>query len=149
MKFSDLVDGSEVLQPGVFNRAVIEDYDITDLKVVDMFGVRTKIVSANFRSSNDSYKVVVQVNGVIPLVAITEDNHMTVRCSCPSFRFWFGNANRERHVLFGNKMKRYDPVPDHLRQRAKQPPKNPGHIPGVCKHIIGLVKVMKREGIVL
>lgn len=148
MKFSELIEHSEEIQPGVFNRAVIEEYDVSDLKVVDMLGVKTKMVSANFRSRNDVYKVVVQVNGVVPGVQITEENHMTVRCSCSSFRFWFGIANKKSRVLFGQHMKKYVPVPDDQRQRPKQPPKNPDHIPGVCKHIIGLVKVMRREGII-
>ena len=146
MKFSDLIDSSESIQPGVYNRAVIDEYEITELKVVPMLGMKTKIVSAFFRSNRDVYKTVVQVNGVEEGVLPSEENHMTVRCSCPSFRFWFGNANRQHHILFGIHMKKYIPVPDHLSQRPKQPPKNPGHIPGVCKHIIGLVKVMRRVG---
>jgi hypothetical protein len=147
MRFSDLIDSSESLLPGVFNRAVVDDYEVNHFVVKDMVGVRTKLVTAEFSGPNDAYKVVVQVSGIVPGEKCSEENHMVVRCSCPAFRFWFGVANRDHHVLFGPKIKRYIPVADHLRQRPKQAPKNPGHIPGVCKHIIGLIKVMKRDGI--
>lgn len=146
MKFSELVVGSEQLQPGVFNRAVIEDYVISNVLVKDMKGVRCKLVSAEVMSDDRKlYKAVIQVSHADE--GVSEDSDVTVRCSCQSFRFWFGEANRRAHVLFGTKMPKYTPVPDHKRQRPKQPPKNPKHIPGMCKHVILLMKYMKNVGI--
>jgi hypothetical protein len=146
MKFSDLVAGGEALQPGVFNRAVIEDYAIFDFHVTDMLGVKTKIVRAEVASPDKKvYKVVVQFNQVEG--PVSEENNVVVRCNCPSFRFWFSEANRKVHALFGMHRPKYVPVPDHLRQRPKRAPLNPGDaIPGACKHIVLVTKYMKRQG---
>lgn len=147
MKFSELVSNAEVLQPGVFNRAVVEDFDISNLKVVDMLGVNTKIVSIEVQGSEKKpYKVVVQFNQADR--GCTEESNVVVRCSCMSFRFWFSEANRKARALYGMHRPNYVPVPDNERVRAKRPPLNPGDlIPGTCKHICVAMKYMKREGI--
>lgn len=146
MKFSDLVSGSEVLLPGVFNRAVIEDYSLIGFHVTDMLGVKTKIVRTEIESKDaKKYKVVVQFNRADQ--GCSEDNDVVVRCSCQCFRFWFSEANRKAHALFGMHRPKYVPVPDDQRQRAKRPPLNPGDlIPGACKHVFIVMKYMKRHG---
>lgn len=146
MKLSDLVTGSEVLLPGVFNRAVIEDYSLENIHVTDMLGVKTKIVRMDIRSKERNvYKVVVQFNRAD--LGCSEESNVVVRCNCQCFRFWFSEANRKVHALFGMHKPKYVPVPDGLRQRPKRPPLNPGDaIPGACKHVLVVMKYMKRQG---
>lgn len=148
MNFSELVHSSEALLPGVFNRAVIEDFKVLGFKSREMLGVRTRIVSALIQSDRkEPYKVVVQVNRVNG--PVTEDNDVVIRCSCPCYRFYFSEANRKQRILFGTHRPKYDPVPDDQRLRAKRPPLNPGDIiPGACKHVFVVMKLMKRKGLI-
>lgn len=146
MKFSDLVLGSEVLLPGVFNRAVIEDFRMVNFHTRDMLGVKTRLVNTDVISDDCTYKVVIQVNRVD--LGCSEDNDVVVRCNCKCFRFWFSEANRKVHALFGMHRPKYVLVPEAMRQRPARPPLNPGDaIPGACKHIIVVMKYMKRQGI--
>lgn len=147
MKFSDLVTGSEALLPGVFNRAVIEDYTLEHFHVTDMLGVKTKIVTVDIVSSEAKvYKVVVQFNRADQ--GCSEESNVVVRCNCQCFRFWFSEANRKTRTLFGMHRPKYTPVPDEQRQRPKRPPLNPGDaIPGACKHVFIVMKYMKRQGL--
>lgn len=149
MNFSDLINSSEVLQPGVFNRAVVEDFGIVGFKCTEMLGVKTRIVSALIQGdAKEPYRVVVQVNRVDGIV--TEGNDVVVRCSCPSYRFYFSEANRKQRILFGAHRPRYEPVPNGERRRAPRPPLNPGDlIPGVCKHLIVVMKLMRRQGLMV
>lgn len=146
MKLVELLDSSEVILPGVYNRARVDDYMVESFNVRPMVGVHTLMVTAALRSVNDRYKVVVQFNGHVVGEKVTEENHVTVRCSCPSMRFFFGGANKRQKVLFGRMFKRYIPVPDYMLQRARPLPKNPNGIPGVCKHVGTVVKMMKYQG---
>jgi hypothetical protein len=52
-----------------------------------------------------------------------------VRCSCSDFFFSFGLWNFQEGALFGGRPRPY-------RRKTKTfPPRNPKHIPGVCKHL--------------
>ena len=147
MRYFDLVLLSEQLLPGVFNRAVLDAYEIDQYKETDMIGMKTKIISARVTSRDDmNYNVVVQINRVD--CGCTEERDVLVRCTCPAFRFWFAEANRRHHVLYGMHFKQYVPVPSHLLTRPRRAPLNPGNVPGVCKHIILLMKSLQREGVV-
>ena len=146
MRYVDLVGDSELVQPGVFGRAVLGGYVVELLDVVDMLGMDTRIVVGRVVGGRDDYKVVVQFSGVSG--GISEGSGVLVRCSCPSFRFWFGEADRRAGVLFGRKMKRYVPVPDNLLVRGRPGPKNPGMIPGCCKHVMVLMKYLKSVGFI-
>ena len=69
-----------------------------------------------------------------------DDNDVLVRCNCPDFKFRFGYYNHLDKSLQGRKSKKYE------GQGLWE--SNPTHSPGLCKHIMKLMKVLDESGIV-
>lgn len=63
-----------------------------------------------------------------------------VYCSCPAFYFYFAWYNYETQSLFGEKPEPY------VRVTTSIPPKNPRHLPGVCKHLISAYDMLRWQG---
>lgn len=61
----------------------------------------------------------------------------TVRCSCPDFVYRFAWYNFKHKALFGAMPKKYK------RKTKTRPPVNPGHHPGMCKHIFQLQSYLR------
>ncbi len=71
------------------------------------------------------------------------ENPVQVRCQCPFFRFVWAEWDKKNKALSG-------PVfPAYIRKtsRAARPEVNPTHVPGVCKHLIGIFNKLRAEKI--
>lgn len=59
----------------------------------------------------------------------TLETDVVVRCSCPDYYFTFSWWNFKNKAQFGGPPKKY------VRKTTTRPPRNPGHHPGICKHV--------------
>jgi len=66
-----------------------------------------------------------------------------VRCNCLDFYYRFSYFNAKDKSLIGRAPKPYQKV-----QGSNRGPVNPKQVPGVCKHLLSLVKALNHAGIV-
>ena len=66
-----------------------------------------------------------------------------VRCECRSYYFWFATANQKAGCQYGEDFPRYR---RKTTDRTKFPEKNPGKLPGLCKHLVRMSQVMIKDG---
>lgn len=142
MILRDLIDLSETIQPGVGDRSDPDFYDIEIQKDTLMEGMRARIITGTIRDHTYArpYKMVMQFCGVDNKV--TEEDKVVVRCSCKSYRFFFCDANKIWRCHFGKMPTPYIPVPEAELKRVRPLPKNPDHVPGLCKHLIAFGRLI-------
>lgn len=70
-----------------------------------------------------------------------DENDVLLRCNCDDFRFRFGYYNHLDKSLQGRVPKKYDGK--GLWEA------NPFHSPGMCKHLMKLMKVLDQSGIIV
>ena len=78
--------------------------------------------------------------GYQPKPSLT-NNDVALRCSCPSYRFRFDEANRQHGAGTGARFGIY-------RRKTDREPNNPNHIPGACKHLIEFIEYLQDRGFV-
>lgn len=61
---------------------------------------------------------------------------LVVRCSCHDFYFTFAYWNWMSKAIFG-------PKPRPYRPKSHRPSRNPGHYPGMCKHLVNSLLLMQ------
>lgn len=66
-------------------------------------------------------------------------NPVQVRCDDPSYKFTFGYANQQKKALAGRAFTPY-------KKKTDRAFRNPGNIPGMCKHLVGMVERLKMDG---
>lgn len=71
-----------------------------------------------------------------------EQNDVLVRCDCKDFKFRFSYYNHVDESLYGVKPKKYEGT-------GNGPPANPLELPGLCKHLIKLMSVIKQSKILI
>lgn len=67
-------------------------------------------------------------------------NPLTVRCSCADFYHTWSYYNYNNGCLYGPKPKMY------VRKTDWMPPRNPQHIPGLCKHVFHAWTILRNSG---
>ena len=67
------------------------------------------------------------------------NNPVQVRCDDPSYKFTFGFANQKIKALAGKAFTPYT-------KKTDRPYKNPGNVPGLCKHLVAFVERLKMDG---
>lgn len=70
------------------------------------------------------------------------EQSVKVSCSCLDFHYRFAAWNHEADALSSQ------PPPPYIRKTQTRPPANPMHAPGMCKHIVKLVDILKRRKLV-
>ena len=75
------------------------------------------------------------------LEKLTLNGDVLVRCGCGDFRWRFNYYDFLDHSLYGKKAKKYE---------AKYRPgsANPEEMPGMCKHLLKLIKILKSSEII-
>lgn len=68
---------------------------------------------------------------------------LVVRCTCPDFYFTFAWWNMESRALFGPRPRPY------VRKDPTRASRNPGHHPGICKHLCNSVRAMASQKLVV
>lgn len=69
-----------------------------------------------------------------------KNNKVSLKCSCPDFRFTWEKELYDSHSLIGNFRKYQRVVPDSGR-----PPRNPMHYVGLCKHVWGMLSSLRES----
>jgi len=69
-----------------------------------------------------------------------DETDVVVRCSCPDFSWRFNFYNHLDKSLYGRKRTKYE-------SKGLRTPANPLELPGMCKHCIKLVEVLRQSGI--
>lgn len=78
-----------------------------------------------------NYKFIAQLSG---------DDPVMLRCSCPDYRHSFSWENYDVKSLQGKRIP-YNRVPG-----SNRPPRNPDHIPGICKHLRAVIFELQKKG---
>lgn len=60
-----------------------------------------------------------------------------VRCQCPDFYFTWQFYDQKVKALAGGKF------PKYVRKTTHYPERNPGHLPGYCKHLEGFISKLR------
>lgn len=67
------------------------------------------------------------------IAQLTADDPVLLRCNCPDYRHSFSWENHDVKSLQGKRIP-YQRVPG-----SNRPPRNPDHIPGICKHLRAVI----------
>jgi hypothetical protein len=65
-----------------------------------------------------------------------------VRCPCTDYRFTWFYYNKKSGAHTGKDF------PAYKRQTSTYPERNPYHVPGACKHILGAFAVLTKAGLI-
>jgi len=112
-------DGKNYSSTIIFNKIEYEEEDLTD--------------NVSFMAKDGE---------MYHIKPIQLNNHtVRVRCNCMDFYWRFAAFNAKDKSLIGRAPKAYQP-------KSNRGPVNPQQKPGVCKHLIALVKALKHSSIV-
>jgi len=75
---------------------------------------------------------------------VLKENNVTLRCDCPDYLWRWHHTNAVDKSNYGRDRKKYVKI-----EGSTRPPVNPSELPGMCKHILKLVKVLSEAGIFL
>lgn len=148
MTAQDLVTGTlKVLPDAVMKGRSAPGMKILNIKKTVYKGTGLIKFSSTVSSQQDPtiYKTQVDFSGLKNADTDRPDagiNKCQVRCSCPSFYFYFGYWDKQNGALSGPSQTPY------VRKTQNVPERNPKHIPGVCKHLMRMLLVMKNERII-
>jgi hypothetical protein len=129
---------------------------IEELRWTPFKGVKTLFIRAEARNETRHYSPMILFknvnydNGRVKIVASDgleyrfaplsmEDNDVLVRCNCPDFKWRFNYYDHEDHSLYGRVRAPYE--------SKGGPPANPQELPGMCKHLMKAVIVLRDAGI--
>lgn len=69
-----------------------------------------------------------------------ENTDIVLRCNCADFHWRFNYYNHLDHSLYGRKRTKYESL-------GLGPPANPLELPGMCKHLIKTIQILKEHQI--
>lgn len=78
---------------------------------------------------------------VIYLQQVSVETRLQIRCTCKDDYFMWQYPNKQAKSLLG-KFKPY------VRKTTYMPPRNPGNVSGMCKHTLGLIKILMQMGVI-
>ena len=130
---------------------------ITNLTWMPFIGMKTLFVKAIAQSEGKEYNPIVifkrvDYNGDEITISASdmqeasfsklsmEDTDVLVRCNCLDHFWRFRHYNSLDKSLYGRDRKKYE-------SKGIGPPANPKQMPGLCKHLMSVVKVLKETGI--
>jgi len=141
-----LVRGTQRVLPTAFIRYTDGMNVVESIRVTTFVGSKMKVVTSTVRASgrhprkpesgetpDQAYIVQIAFYGVdVGKAPPSVTDNVGTRCSCKAYYFWFAWPNMANGCSFGTRFKPYvrKTAPDNPRY----PPKNPGNIPGLCKH---------------
>lgn len=139
----------------------IDPIKIAKLEWVPFLGVKTLFVKSIAQSNSKEYNPLMLIKNVnyseklknnffelnasngkkyfLERISIDE-NDVFLRCNCADFRWRFRHFNHMDRSLFGKDGRKYEAI-------YRPGSANPQELPGMCKHLIKLVKVLKESSI--
>jgi hypothetical protein len=152
-----LADGTEKVLPTAYIRYQDGMNVVESMRVTSFVGSKMKVVTSIVRASgryprkpdsgetpDQAYIVQIAFYGVnIGREAPSPMNKIGVRCSCRSYFFTFSWANMLNGCSFGTRFVPY--VRKTPPNDPRYPPKNPGNIPGMCKHQLLVAATLQKS----
>jgi len=141
---------------------VTSEVTISNVQYMSYIGMKMLHVKSLSSSNGHQYKQALQFNGVAFESQDTDSNvtfaasdgvdyhvqpleltnhNVKVRCNCMDFHYRFANYNSQDKSLVGK------PPPPYVR-KTDRPPVNPDQVPGMCKHLLKLVEMLQRYGLI-
>lgn len=161
--FDDLYDSTVRAFPGTTKRQHATDpIQITNFKFTPFLGVNTLLVRALATNEDRQYKPVIlfkkvkyQHNQGQNIVKIQdqggskhffermslENTDILVRCQCADYFWRLQHTDHEDRSLYGKDRKKYEAL-------YNPGSANPKELPGMCKHLIKMVKVLEESGFI-
>jgi hypothetical protein len=127
----------------------VGEIEIENVRAVPYLGMRTLFVQSGARNQDRHYSPVIlfrdvnyNENGEIIIEYQGDEyrfdrlslnnNDVLIRCNCPDFYWRFTHYNHLDHSLYGRDRAFY--------QNQGGPPANPQEMPGMCKHLLALIR---------
>jgi hypothetical protein len=141
---------------------VTHEVVISNVQYMPYIGMKMLHVKSISASNGNQYQQALQFNGVAFEDADTDQNatfqasdgedyhvqpleltghNVKVRCNCMDFHYRFANYNSQDKSLVGK-------PPPLYQRKTNRPPVNPLQVPGMCKHLLKLVEILQRYGLV-
>jgi len=131
---------------------------ITNLKWIPFIGMKTLFIKGlaqnegreynptivfkqvEYNPNSDYIQLIATDGKTYPLKQLSlENNDVLVRCNCPDFFWRFNYYDHVDKSLYNRKRKKYE--------SQGGPPANPFEMPGMCKHLMKMTKVLKQSNI--
>lgn len=92
------------------------------------------------KSANSPVELIASDGKKYSLEKISNENDVLIRCNCADFSWRFNYFDHQDKSLYGRVRKKY--VAKNMPETA-----NPLGLPGMCKHLIKLVKTINQTGL--
>ena len=162
--FNDLYNNIETTFPKTTKRQhATQPIEIKNLRFVPYKGMKTLFIRGLAQNENREYSPMILFkrvhyrdvenentvsvkldNGktcVLEKVSLN-NNDLALRCECKDFYYRFHHYNKLDKSLYGR-----DRTP-YIRKTETYPPANPTELPGMCKHCIKMIEVLRDSGII-
>jgi hypothetical protein len=159
---SDLYHSTVAAFPRTTKRQhATQPIEISEINYTPFLGMRTLIVRGLAHNENRQYHPLImfknviyrenQEEGLIKLIQedgeyyleqiSMNDNDVNLRCDCADFYWRWVNTDHEDESLYGRNRKPYE-------SQGIGPPANPMEFPGMCKHLLKLIEVLRNYSII-
>lgn len=144
--------------PGTTKRQHVTDpIEISGIRLTPFLGMKTLLVRATATNEGRQYspvilcKRVTYANEGFSFVAsddektyhiVPQNHNVLVRCNCNDFHWRFNYYNNEEQSLHGRVRAEYENFDGTHRA-------NPKEFPGMCKHLMKMVEVLREMGAVI
>ena len=144
--WKELIHDTEKVSPGSVVNATNDRIENLDLQYDEQ--AKTLTFTGTIRSSTRpvGYSLILTFKNVDRTQGLTEEeilqgyqpkpslanNEVAMRCSCPSYRFRFAEANKHYQAATGPGFGVY-------HRKTDRAPNNPQNLPGACKHLISFI----------
>ena len=148
MNVDTLLNNTNLLLPdAIMKGRSAPGMQVLNYKVSNFIGTKTRKVFSAVKSQENpvAYTQILEFNNLDdPEADIVDLDKVKFkcRCSCRNFYFMWGYWDKQNNALSGPSQKKY------TRKTLTRPEVNPSHLPGMCKHIIRLLIVMKENKVV-
>jgi len=107
-----------------------------------MFMQFDRVAHNKTRTRKFTHKVKTKAGDIVYVAKLSQlDTLVRVSCSCKRFYFAWQYWDRINKSLYGKR------PPPYFRKTANRPEVNPFQDVGICKHLVGLTKVLRRRRI--
>jgi hypothetical protein len=159
-----LYDSSILAFPSTTKRQhSIDTVVVEHLDWVPFIGVKTLFIKATIKNEGRKHESIMLFKGIkyalkeqkktVPIMTSVgkkvfveqisiEKDDVLVRCSCKDFQWRFTHLDKENKALFGRDRKKYEAL-------YNPGSSNPLELPGICKHLIKMGKILKSSNLLV
>jgi hypothetical protein len=159
-----LYDNSVIAFPSTSKRQhAIDTIVVEHLEWIPFLGVKTLFVKGTIKNEGRKNEAIMLFKGVkyapgegkkiVPLMTSigkkvfieqisVKNNDILVRCTCKDFYWRFMHFDKNEKALFGKDRKKYEAL-------YSPGSSNPEKLPGICKHLIKLGKILKSSNLLV